>query len=270
MVFTSAFFGAALPYDRPEIAQMLVAILNSSLASWFFLMTASTFGLGRRRVLLRDIEHIPVPNLTTSSHSEAGQRLVRVSRSLERRPPDRDESDWRALDEAVFDLYDLHTADRIVARDGLLRSRWQWKEGRLLSATSADIERHVVTYADVFMRTIDTWLSAGKRRRMRGEVFDLPSVAPLRVVRFVLEEGIGPSVAEVIRPDGSLRELLDRIGKRLDVQLGTALVGQRSLRVYGPDEVVIIKPAAYRHWMEVSALEDADAVIADSVSGTIE
>ena len=102
---------------------------------------------------------------------------------------------------------------------------------------------------------------------MRGEVFGLPVTAPHRVVRFVLEDGTEPSTRCVVQPEGSLRDVLDRIGERMDVRIGESLVGQRTLRVYGPDEVVIIKPAARRHWMGVSALEDADAVVADSIAG---
>jgi hypothetical protein len=102
---------------------------------------------------------------------------------------------------------------------------------------------------------------------MRAEVFNLPQRAPLRVVRFVLEEEPGPSRAEIVDPKGELSELLERIGKRLNVRLANSLIGQRELRVHGPHEVVIIKPAARRHWMGVSALEDADAVIAESISG---
>ena len=123
---------------------------------------------------------------------------------------------------------------------------------------------------DAFLATIDTWLSATKRRRMRGQIFNFPASTPLRVVRFVIEEHSSPSMAEIINPDGSLRDVLRRIGERLDVQLGASIIGHRTLRVYGPNEVVIVKPASRRYWMEVSALEDADAVIADSVSGIIE
>ena len=102
---------------------------------------------------------------------------------------------------------------------------------------------------------------------MRAEVFDLPESAPLRVVRFVLEEGYAPSEAEIVEPKGSLGDVLDRIGRRLDVRLATSLSGQRELRVHSRREVVIIKPSARRHWMGVSALDDADAVIVESFSG---
>ena len=264
IVYNNAVFGAPLP--DIGTARLLAAILSSSLASWFVLMTASTFGLWMQRVLLRDIEPLPIPDLETALRSEFGRRLTRLVRKLQRAPSDSD--DWRTLDEAVFDLYGLDGADRIVVRDGLFRARWQWRPGRLESVAGADTE-HVLAYAKAFLAAIDVWLSALNRRRMRAEVFDLPMSAPLRVVRFVLEERPGPSVAEVAQPQGQLRGVLHRIGERLDLQLGTTLVGQRALRAHAPDEVVVIKPAALRHWMGVSALEDADATIAESVSGTV-
>ena len=64
-----------------------------------------------------------------------------------------------------------------------------------------------------------------------------------------------------------MQDVLERIGRRLNVRLATALSGQRELRVHGRREVVVIKPAARRHWMGVSALDDADAVIVESFSG---
>ncbi len=264
VVFTDAVFGASLPLERSEIGRALVAILNSSLASWFFLMTASTFGLSMRRVLLRDVEHMPIPSLEALSYSGASRLLMQITQELAMRPAT--EGDWRKLDEAVFDLYELDDEERIVARDGLFRATWQWKEGRLQSVAAAEIGPHIMPYASAFLGAVGIWLSAG-RRRMRAEVFEFPASAPLRVVRFVIEESGGPSAVEVVQPGGSLRDVLRRIGERLDVPLGTSLVGQRTLRVSGPNEVVIIKPAARRHWMRVSALEDADAVIAESMSG---
>ena len=265
VVFTNALFGASLSSLRHDIVWILAAILNSSMASWFFLMTASTFGLRKPRLLARDIEHMPIPDLETLLHSEPAQRLSQMARELAARPATED--DWWKLDEAVFDLYELDGDERIVAHDGLFRATWQWREGRVQSAAPAEIDPHIMSYASAFVGAVGIWLSA-QRRRMRAEVFEFPASAPLRVVRFVIEESRGLSAVEVVQPGGSLRDVLRRIGERLNVPLGSALVGQRALRVSGPDEVVIIKPAARRHWMKVSALEDADAVIAESMSGT--
>ena len=265
LVFTYAFFGAPLLNAGADTAHILAGILSSSLASWFFLMTGSTFGVSMRRLVLRDIEQMPVPAFEEARRSAAGRRLIELVAT--RRGVQFASDDWRAIDEAVFDLYDLDGEDRIVARDGLVRAGWQWRSGRLESAKSADVDPHILAYADTFLTAVDSWLFAGRRRRIRGEVFGFPAAAPHRVVRFVLEDGSGPSTRSVVQPQGNLRDVLDRIGERLNFRIGASLVGQRALRVYGAKEVVIVKPAARRHWMGVSALEDADAVVADSVAG---
>lgn len=267
IVFTDAYFGAALLPAQREAAHLLAAILSSALASWFFIMTASGFGLWMRRLLRQDVARIPIPDLEKAVRSEAGRHLLQFERKFQYHTPGDD--DWKALDESVLDLYGLDEADRIVVRDGLFRASWQWKPGRHASVQPADIEHHVSDYASAFLATIDVWLSARNRRRMRAEVFNLPQRAPLRVVRFVLEEKPGPSRAEIVHPNGELSELLARIGERLNVRLANSLIGARELRVHGKNEVVIIKPAARRHWMGVSALEDADAVIAESISRAV-
>ncbi len=265
LVFTNTFFGASLPAEQAETARMLAPILCSSLASWFFLMTGSTFGVSKRRLLLRDLEQLPVPDLLEARRSPAGRRLVEFVRNMPPGPLSPD--GWQKLDEMVLDLYELEPDERIVVRDGLLRSRWQWQPGRLKSAKMAKTKPHLVDYADVFLRTMDDWLSASNQRRMLAEVFDLPANAPLRVVRFELQNCTGPSIQEIVQPEGELKDVLIRIGDRLECPVASMLVGQRTLRVYGPGEVVIIKPAARRHWMGVAALNDADVVAAESLAG---
>ena len=269
-VFTDAFFGAAFPAARRDAAHLLAAVLSSSLASWFFLMTASTFGLSMRRIMLGDIKHLPVPDLDASLRAETGRRVTRLARDLRGQPPtDNEDPRWQTLDEAVFDLYGLDSAERTTVLGGHFRASWQWKDDRERSVEAASPETHLLDYARAFLLVMDGWLSARKRRHMRAEVFALPEHAPLRVVRFVLEEGYAPSIAKIVTPDGTVRAVLDRIGSRLNVRLATALSGQRELRVHGRSEVVVIKPAARRHWMGVSALDDADAVVAESFAGPV-
>ena len=264
LVYTDAYYGTVLSPDRIEIAHLLTAILSSSLASWYFIMTASTIGLWRPRLLIKDVTRLPTPDLEKAVQSESGQYILRLVKTFQQESLS--DRDWKSLDEAVLDLYGLDEQDRIVVRDGFFRASWEWKQGNLESVKPAGIEDHMKNYAHAFLSTIDVWLSARNRKRMCAEIFDLSQRDPLRVVRFVLKDK--PGVSEVkIQPDVELRELLLQIGNRLNFPLTASLVGERELRVYGPDEVVIIKPAARRHWLGVSGLEDADRVIAESVSG---
>lgn len=265
LVFTNAYFGASMPVAHRQSAHLLAAILSSSLASWFFLMASSEFGIWKRRLLQHDVALIPTPNLKLAVKSEAGRRLLQIEKRLQQQAATKE--DWRALDEAVFDLYDLDETDRVVVRDGLFRASWQWQAGRESSVASANAHTDIARYAEVFLSVISGWLSARNKRHMRAEIFDLPRGAALRVVRFVLEDGPGDTSVEVVTPEGELNDVLARIGKRLKVKLATALSGERELRIHGRNEVVIIKPAAQRYWMGVAALEDADAVVAESFTG---
>lgn len=265
LVFTNAYFGASLPVAHRESAHLLAAILSSSLASWFFLMSASEFGIWKRRLLRHDVALLPTPDLKTAVKSDVGKRLLQIERRLQRQA--HSEDDWLSLDEAVLDLYDLDKTDRIVIRDGLFRATWQWQDGRENSVASTDARTDVAQYAKVFLDVISGWLTARNKRHMRAEVFDLPRGAALRVVRFVLEDGPGKAKVELVTPEGELNDVLDRIGKRLKTKLATALSGERELRIHGRSEVVVIKPAAQRYWMGVCALEDADAVVAESFTG---
>ena len=122
-----------------------------------------------QRIKCRDIECMPVPDLAKVLDSKTGQRLIRLSMKLQQNPPI--DADWYALDEAVFDLYDLDETDRIVARDGLFRASWQWKAGRDASVESATIKQ-VSNYARTFQSAVGVWLSAANQRCMRAEVFE--------------------------------------------------------------------------------------------------
>ena len=175
--------------------------------------------------------------------------------------------DWIALDEAVCDLYGLSATDRVVVRDGHLRAGWQWGNGLVASVAQADSNVEIVAYSNTFLSVMNGWFSARKKRYMRAEIINLPKGSALRVVRFVIEEGVAEPTVDIITPQGELADVLARIGTHLKVKIATALSAERELRVHGRDEVVIIKPAARRYWMGIAALEDADAVVAESFSG---
>ena len=265
-VFTANYFGASFSGVRPDAAYLLAGILGSALASWYLLMTGSDFGLWMQRLKTADIAALPAPDLERATESDAGSRVVQLVRAFHREVSD--SRDWESLDNAVFDLYGLDDEDRIVVRDGLFRASWQWQQGRLDSIRPANVD-DLKGYARAFLSTMDAWLSASNRRRMRAEIYRLTPDAPLRVIRFVLEDGPGPSQeVEVVTPDGPLSAVLSRIGERTKVRITDVLVGLRDLRVHAKDEVSIIKPAARRNWLGVHALEDADGVVRAGIRGS--
>ncbi len=264
LVFTDAYIGVSFSETEFDIAHLVCGILSSALALWHLVMTSSAFGVWKRRALRGDFSAMPMPDLEAAVKSEAGIQIVRLVRNFHQETPR--ECDWETLDDAVSDLYELSAEDRIVVRDGLFQASWQWKRGRIDSVAPAE-QNHLEHYARAFLGSMDTWFSVSNQRRMRAELFSLPENAPLRVIRFVIEDTPGPSELTSVSPEGPLTDVLNRIGERTRVPITETLVGLRELRVHAENEVTIIKPAARRHWMGICGLEDADAVVRDSVRG---
>ena len=265
-IFADAYFGASFATAHEDIPYLVAGILGSALTTWHCLMTGSEFGLWKQRFIKADVVAVPTPDLQAVVQSDLGRSLAQLVRDFHHES--QEDIGWEALDEAVFDIYELDEWDRVVVRDGLVQGTWQWQAGQIRSVEPASLD-DLLDYARVFVSTMDTWLAGANRRRVRAEVLAMEERVPLRVIRFVLENVPGPSHAPVVvQPDGSLNIVLSRIGKRAKVPVTNVLVGVRDLVAYAEQEVFIIKPAASRNWLRVQAMEDADAVVQDSVRGT--
>ncbi len=260
LVYKDAYFGVSFHGRTPASAHLLAGILSSALASWYFLMAGSSFGTWKRIVRLGDVTALPTPDLEGAMRTDAGARVTRLVRRFHDAPPD--DGDWEALDEAVFDLYELDQEERIVAVEGRLRAIWQWKAG-WSAADGGAKARHLREYARAFLLSMDAWLHAANERRFRAEILDAGPTSPVRIVRFVLEDHPPPSQV-VTRPEVALGDLLTEIDARLGVSIARELADARELRIHARREVVILKPAARRYWLGVAGLDDARAVLMKS------
>ena len=260
-VYTDALDGASFADSEADLADLVTAILASAFATWYFMMASSEFGLWKRRIFLGDIKSVPVPDLSRGVASPAGQRVLALARSFERSEPT--DKGWRKLDEAIFDLYQFDAAERLVVRDGLFRASWQWKAGRQASVSPVG-KSELESYAHAFVSVVDPWFDAANKRRVRGEIMELPSSAPLRIARFVVEQHPPPSHVQLVAPSGTLTDELSNIGARLGVSIMEELAEHGELRLGNDNEVVFIRPAGRRHWLASAALGDARKVLRDS------
>ncbi|MDE0192033.1 MAG: N-6 DNA methylase [Gammaproteobacteria bacterium] len=263
VVYPDQFDGASFAGTDEDAAYLVAAILGSAFVSWYLIMASSDFGLWKRRALLSDIRLVPVPDIEKAVESSTGARVVALAKRFEAAEPNDD--DWRELDEAILDLYDFDETQRLVVRDGLFRTTWQWDDGRMSSIKAATSD-HLKSYVRAFTDELDFWFYAANERRLRGEVVSLPESAPVRIVRFVLEDKPPPSITGEA-DEGSLNDVLARMSDRYDVRVGEALATAGELQIGNAREVVLIKPSARRHWLTVNALSDARRVLENSFQG---
>lgn len=262
VAFSKAYYGVSFMPHHIETAHLLCAVLNSAVASWYFLMSGSEFGVGKRRLLSSDVAEFPSPDFEEAIRSTNGRRVLRAATEL---TVDHIGGDGlTALDDAVFDLYGLDAVDRVVVRNGLVRAGWQWTKGREHSMEPADVD-DIRAYVQAFLQLVEPWLTMSGQGHVCAEVYELERSCPIRAVRFIIAPGRRESRVSVYRPEQELKDLLDSIGRRASVQITNEIVGPRDVRVYGSGELVILKPASRRHWLGVMGLEDADHAIRHSI-----
>ena len=260
-VFTNSYYGAALPHGREDVGHLLAAILGSALASWYFLMSGSTFGLWAQRLLLEDLVAMPVPEIGDALRSSAGTRLVAIAKKLA--VADQGVGDWEKLDDAVYELYGLSESERPIVRDGHYRASWQWKDGWESAAQAAGRDEFE-GYANTFIDTVNPWLVASGRKA-HAEVLRPLAAAPLGAVRFSFDDAATSSSVEHRQWQGALRELLRYVDVHAQPSVPDLLSEQKVLCVPSDGGVLIVKPAARRHWLRSVALMDARKVLESSM-----
>lgn len=271
VLYTQNFYGVSFAGADVKYAFALSGILNSSLTAFQFALGGPTWGLERPTVEPHDLLSLRIPDLTKVDPA----LLTALIEAEEKAAGNRSDAGCLlALDEAVFDIYDLDSDERILARDSVNRARYLIFENRseragLITPPDTGALR---AYAGQVAQTVDRYLRARNERHLEAVIYttrltraDLASGVPgITAVRFVMAKG-GPGKEPVVR-DGDPSEL-DALSALLRGQFDTPippyLNERRQIRLYGSDDLFILKPSEVRNWTRTAGLNDADVILAD-------
>ena len=271
VLYTESFTGISFADAKPSLAYALSGILNSSLTAFQFAFGGPTWGLERPTVLPHDLLSLRIP-LLTECNAEALKAVITAEKAAAAAP--HDASRLAALDDAVSDLYALEPDERIIARDSVTRARQLIFENRseragLVNPPSGDALR---AYAGQVARSVDAYLRARGERHLEAIVYtrrltkgDLAAGVPgITAVRFVM--ALGKPAARAIVHEGEsadLDTLAALLRGRLEADIPPYLNERRQLRLYGADDLFILKPSESRYWTPTAGLNDADIILAD-------
>lgn len=260
LVYTQLYFGISVPQEQVYLAHYLNGVLNSSVVTYFLFMTASVWGVERDEIPAVDLLHLPIamPQDTTLINW-----IVEIEGRLRKEQGARARSDLqKQLDEAIFDIYELHEAERVLVRDTIdltidLRMKRE-KSAALKQPQSSEVQ----AYAEHLINSIQPFLQTLNQRVMVADVFDVGK-APLQVVRFSMLPAPGRESAIQTIQAGNLEAVLRKIAGQLPAQIAARVYTRRVLRIYTGNDLYVVKPAQLRYWSRSAGLNDADAIIAE-------
>ena len=271
VLYTQNFYGLSFGDAGLHLAHALSGILNSSVASFQLAFGGPTWGLERPTVEPHDLLSLRIPSLL-SADERLLDAVVDTEKQAAADPEDRD--NLRKLDEAVFDLYDLEVDERILVRDSVARARYLIFENRAerISVIKPPTSDLLKKYAKQVASSVDAYLRARGERHLEAIVYtkrltkgNLAAGVPgITAVRFAMASGAPRRDAIVREGDpADLAALAGLLRGRFDADVPPYLNERRQLRLYGPDDLFILKPTETRYWTATAGLNDADVILAD-------
>ncbi|MCU0286186.1 MAG: SAM-dependent methyltransferase [Acidobacteria bacterium] len=262
--------------------KILLGILWSSLARYYFFMTASRWGVWHDDVLLNEILEMPV---TFPKDEELKNRIIKAVDKLRNYNPlalggqteiTRLENE---LDEAIFELYMLTESECDLIRD---RCKYTinsfYNPGKLMAIEPPGLKHGVLSslpeqkdkhkglerYLYVFLKSLNPELEEGTELTFQ---IIYPQAVPMIAVIFKAQKK-----GEENNQDNSFNDLLEwgNLLRRLDRDTQTPysrnIYIEGILRLVTNDQIIIIKRKDERLWTRSAAYEDVEATFLQTVN----
>lgn len=260
ILYDNSYSGIATHYNY--IAHYLNGIINSSVASYFLFMTASSWGIEREKVMTQDLVRLTIPD-PNELESEKLHNLLEIEAKLRRCNDEFEEKMLKQqLDKTVFDIYDLNQQERILVEDMTqITIDWFMKEEKSKAIRKPN-NSQLEDYAKSLISVIQPFLNTLNERKIVAEIFDAGK-APLQVIKFsIISTSSSKNTVEKISVQ-ELEPLLKSIAQKLPEQIADRIYTKRNVRIYLENEVYIVKPAKLIHWSRSAGLNDADIILAE-------
>jgi len=255
IVYSRTYFGIPMRATDAWRLDLLNAYINSSLAMYCFLMTATTFGIDKQIAEQNDFDRLPFR--TVDSKAEA-QSLSEVLRNLEKQE---DAIDLTPLDEAIFEFYGLPKWQREYITDTIRFDLDFVRHGSGGASVEPADENELKIYADTIVKFLRGNLGSEELTVNADVVTNLRDICCV-VIRF--DEARNRGVRFTEDPEGDFGS---RLANLLHAPLTSNIQLRRSLIHSDDDRCIIVKLAQKRFWSRARAYDDADSIFDELCQG---
>ncbi len=262
--------------EDADILAFLTATLLSPLAKYVQFHTAANWGTERDKVLLFELLRMPFPlpddapdpKAAREAVHEAAVEIQRLAQILSQPLADIEGEKQRTRDrlaDLVYRYFDLNEEEQVLVGDTerfIIPSSTPQRGTPDLPILVQSRPADRLRYVRRLCRVLNRWGARG-RWRITAKTLVAPE-ADTAVIS--LEKGAtSGKPTEAVAPE-ELEAALNRVRAVLPHKQG-GIAYMRNLKVFDPSTIHIVKPLALGHWLETTALNDADEIAAAVLSG---
>lgn len=267
VVFQHSLQAITVPPGQERKAKVLTAVLNSSLAAWFFFHDTANLGTDRAKVhqgeLLKlpfdDPENMPDPAKAFKAEKKLveliDQELATANQLLASQ-----HDVMGAIDRLVFEYYGLDDCDVAIVEDTVhsVMPAMQPRRNAGLQSIWAQANSHQrAAYAAMLCSALSPHFRVPVKASLAACSTDVA----------VLKLTIGDEVAPYTEDSFSeFNDFLGAIAAKLPIDLPGNVQLIPDLRLVVDHDMYLVKPTALRHWLRSTALADAEQIAAEFVA----
>ena len=267
VVFQHSLQAITVPPGQERKAKVLTAVLNSSLAAWFYFHDTANLGADRAKVHQGELLKLPfddpenMPDPAKALNAEKGLvALIDGELANAKKLLASQDDVLGAIDRLVFEYYGLDDSDVAIVEDTVLHvipAMQPRRNAGLQSIWAQASSSQRAAYAAMLCNALSPH-------------FRVPVIASLAACSSdvaVLKLTIGDEVAPYTEDSsGDFSDFLGSIAAKLPIDLPGNVQLIPDLRLVVDRDMYLVKPTALRHWLRSTALADAEQIAAEFVA----
>ena len=257
------------PEQDENRAKFLTAVLNSSLAAWYYFHTSANFGADRAKVHEKQLLELPFPlpeDLPDPKGAQQAQDKIvaLIDTLLAHKDAALVDPGWLqpSIEHAnalVFQYYGLTKDEQTLVEDGMraIIPSMQPRRGENTPLMQNSSQESRAEYVKTLIAALTRWMKPGfgvNARQIEGN-------SPWMVLELTLQAGTPALHIDSQKP--SLEQALRRVMAALPMTMSRNVTLQPDLKVFIEDALYIVKPRSMRYWLRSTALNDADEIAGD-------
>lgn len=267
VVFQHSLQSITVPLGQERKAKVLTAVLNSSLAAWFYFHDTANLGTDRAKVhqgeLLKlpfdDPENMPDPAKALKAEREL-VALIDAELANARKLLASQYDVLSVIDRLVFEYYGLDDSEVAIVEDtvhSVIPAMQPRRNAGLQSIWAQANSRQREAYADMLCNALSPHFRLPVKASLAARSTDVA----------VLKLTIGDQVAPYAEDSsGEFNDFLGSIAAKLPIDLPGNVQLIPDLRLIVDHDMYLVKPMALRHWLRSTALADAEQIAAEFVA----
>ena len=268
--FMKDVYGISSTNHNITLLKALNAFLNSSLASYFLFLTASSWGIERETINLNELKSLPAFDFMIKHGPDAqvfSKKIDDIISILTSSPFHQEEEIQKIekeIEKILFAKLKLTKEEIYLIRNvidfGLDFFQEGAKSKSILPTQKGDVEKYAKLACANMVR-----LLTGARTNFWAKTYSVNPNNPLMIMSFHFDRKNEDS-SVIFDNHSNVGSILKELNKQIYHKHSESIYFRKVVKHYDGDVLFIVKPNEKRFWTEAVALEDSDNIAIEMIA----